>query len=133
MSQIVYISIGIAITANFILLAVVFFNLKKQKIKNTELVNQQDFFSREIKILKHEISELNASSIGMGKMLKQLEQAILQLDSRQEELELQDPESKLYNRASKMAEKGASIEDIMHECEISSAEAQLIVSLRKTR
>ncbi len=42
-----------------------------------------------------------------------------------------DPDSRLYSRASRMVELGADLEELMEECELPKAEAELLMSLRK--
>ncbi len=58
-----------------------------------------------------------------------LEHKTAELSQRIEEVQLQDPEGKMYNRAVKMVKSGASIQDIMEECEIPEAEAKLLISI----
>ncbi|MCU4674936.1 DUF2802 domain-containing protein [Catenovulum sp. 2E275] len=87
--------------------------------------------NQDIKLLKNEIDEIRSGSIGIGQKLKQLQNSFFDLEERLAELSLQDPESKLYSRAAKMAAKGASAEEIAQDCEIPIVEAELIVSLRK--
>lgn len=114
-----------------LIIGVVYFRLSKKQTQLTQQLSEKLALNeRELKILKHEINEVRAGSIGIGQSVKQINRVLLEIDARQGELELQDPESKLYSRAAKMAEKGASVEDIMADCEIPKIEAELIVSLR---
>jgi hypothetical protein len=46
-------------------------------------------------------------------------------------MQLFDPESKLYNRAMKMVQLGAGLEEIMLECELPRAEAELLLNLHR--
>jgi hypothetical protein len=48
-------------------------------------------------------------------------------------MSVQTPENKLYSRAVKMVELGAGVEEIMAECELPKAEAELLLSLHKHR
>ncbi len=59
--------------------------------------------------------------------------AMQQINDRQQELTLQDPERRLYSRAAKMVELGADLDEVMNECELPKAEAELLISLRKGR
>ncbi|WP_157964585.1 DUF2802 domain-containing protein [Algibacillus agarilyticus] len=81
------------------------------------------------------IDEIRAGSIGMGQVIQQIklntENELQVLADKHAELAMHDPGSKLYNRAAKMVAKGASIEEVMLECEIPRAEAELVISMRK--
>ena len=43
------------------------------------------------------------------------------------------PDSRLYSRAARMVELGAGLDEVMAECEIPKAEAELLISLRGTK
>ena len=45
--------------------------------------------------------------------------------------EVQDPESRFYTRAVKLVELGATLEEIMRECELPRAEAELLVNFHR--
>ena len=79
---------------------------------------------------RKQLTELHANALGFGVKVTEVEKAILAVAERQQELSQQDPERKLYSRAAKMVELGAGIEEIMAECEIPKAEAELLISLR---
>ena len=59
--------------------------------------------------------------------------AMQKIQDSQQELTLQDPERRLYSRAAKMVELGADLDEVMSECELPQAEAELLISLRKGR
>ena len=56
---------------------------------------------------------------------------IEQISEHQQKLQLFDPESKLYNRAMKMVQLGAGLDEIMQECELPRAEAELLLNLHR--
>lgn len=60
-----------------------------------------------------------------------LEQQILQQQEAIQEVAEQDPESKFYQRAARLVQQGASLEEIMDACELPRAEAELLYSLYK--
>ena len=47
------------------------------------------------------------------------------------ELEQQDPTNKVYNRAAQLVAQGVTIEELMQECDLPRAEAQLLFDLHK--
>ncbi len=62
-----------------------------------------------------------------------LESKVSELEQKYEEIQYQDPEGKMYNRAVKMVKAGSSIREIMEECEIPEAEAKLLISIHGGR
>ena len=54
-----------------------------------------------------------------------------ELERKLEEVQMMDPESKMYNRAVKMVKAGSSIEEVMEECELPRSEAQLLFSIHR--
>ncbi|SIR09289.1 Protein of unknown function [Aeromonas sp. RU39B] len=86
-----------------------------------------------VESLRRQLVEMHSGTIGMGQRLQAMEGLVNRLQDNQQELSLQDPERKLYSRAAKMVELGADIEELMAECELPKAEAELLISLRKGR
>lgn len=90
--------------------------------------------------LGHEIKELRSGIIGVGQRvisfeseLSEQQQQLHQLMDKQQSLELADPDAKIYSRAMKMVELGAGLEEIIRECELPRAEAELLLSLHQTK
>lgn len=92
-----------------------------------------------------EIDELRSGVIGVGQRILQLEQALQtielnqqalateleQLTEHQQTIQLFDPDSRLYSRAVKMVQLGAGLEEVMRECELPRAEAELLINLHR--
>lgn len=92
-----------------------------------------------------EIEELRSGVIGVGQRILQLEQALQtielnqqalateleQLTEHQQAIQLFDPDSRLYSRAVKMVQLGAGLEEVMRECELPRAEAELLINLHR--
>lgn len=87
----------------------------------------------QLESLRKQMMELHSGAIGMGQRLQSVEGAMQQINERQQELTMQDPERRLYSRAAKMVELGADLDEVMSECELPKAEAELLISLRKGR
>ncbi|MGG2341674.1 DUF2802 domain-containing protein [Aeromonas veronii] len=87
----------------------------------------------QLESLRKQMMELHTGAIGMGQCLQSVEGAMQQVNERQQELTMQDPERRLYSRAAKMVELGADLDEVMSECELPKAEAELLISLRKGR
>ena len=87
----------------------------------------------QLESLRKQMMELHTGAIGMGQRLQSVEGAMQLVNERQQELTMQDPERRLYSRAAKMVELGADLDEVMSECELPKAEAELLISLRKGR
>lgn len=82
---------------------------------------------------RKQLEELQTANIGMGKKLNELGRYLAALREQQQELALKDPQSKLYSRAARMVQLGADVEEIMAECDMPRAEAELLLSLHRQR
>lgn len=60
---------------------------------------------------------------------KNLQHKLIELEEAFEKLKHEQPEDKLYRRALKMVELGADIEEVIAECDIPRAEAELLFSI----
>ncbi|MHA6963382.1 DUF2802 domain-containing protein [Zobellella denitrificans] len=80
---------------------------------------------------RKQLEELQAANIGMGNKVTELGRQLGQLHEQQQELALKDPQGKLYSRAARMVQLGADVEEIMAECEMPRAEAELLLSLHR--
>ncbi|MBM7456589.1 HAMP domain-containing protein [Oceanisphaera litoralis] len=80
---------------------------------------------------RKQIEELQAANIGLGNKVSDLHRLQGQLSEQQQELALKDPQGRLYSRATRMVQLGADIDEIMAECEMPRAEAELLISLHR--
>ncbi|MDW6001448.1 DUF2802 domain-containing protein [Vibrio mangrovi] len=102
------------------------------------IVNQSDIRRQESRTLdkalqkaNKQVLELRSVVVGLGQKISEQEEVILHLDERIKELEQQDNDARLYTRASKMVQLGADINELIEECELPKAEAELMLSLQK--
>ena len=105
-----------------------------------QLEQQLDYQAQQLQQSRHELEELRAGVIGVGQRVLQLDsgqaalsQQLTALADKQQALELVDPESKIYSRAMKMVQLGADLEEIMRECELPRAEAELLFNLHQSK
>lgn len=103
----------------------------RRKLQAMELLVKELLKSRDS--TRKQLNELHSSALSAGQKMLEIEKSILVLAERQQELVLQDPDSRLYSRAARMVELGAGIDEVMAECEIPKAEAELLISLRASR
>ncbi|ABN62382.1 MULTISPECIES: DUF2802 domain-containing protein [Shewanella] len=94
----------------------------------TVLVKEGD---RQRESFKRELQELRSGTIGVGRRVIELEKRLLQQSERIEETTQQDPQAKLYTRAMKMVALGAGVDELIKECELPKAEAELLIRLHR--
>lgn len=80
-----------------------------------------------------EANELRSGAVAMGRRIAALEQNLEALAESQPAPEALEPERRIYSRAVRMVELGADVEEIMQECELPRAEAELVMSLHKQK
>ncbi|MDD9195540.1 DUF2802 domain-containing protein [Aliivibrio sp. S3MY1] len=120
--------------AAVILVLVIFVILNR---KNTQLAAQLTHAQKQHQQLQEEQQKLNkqfvefrTASINMGQKVADITQLNQHFDERLNELENTDADSRLYSRANKLVQLGAGINELMEECELPKAEAELMMSLQ---
>ncbi|NQZ50086.1 MAG: DUF2802 domain-containing protein [Moritella sp.] len=110
---------------------------KLTKLQATHSLLLKDL-SKSRESLQKRIIELSTSNINLGGAIQgvasELQQTKFQQDEMKEEMsthEQQDPDSRFYTRAVKLVELGASLDEIMRECELPRAEAELLLNFHK--
>jgi len=87
--------------------------------------------ARAISDLSHQLEEERAKSVVMAKQVAGYQAHLDQLGNKQRELEQQDPNTRLYQKAVQLAKDGASIDELVQACDLPQAEAQLLVNLHQ--
>ncbi|KRS22745.1 hypothetical protein AAY72_01095 [Alishewanella sp. WH16-1] len=112
----------------------------KQQAQLQVLTAQLESVQQQKASLQTETEELRAGVIGVGQRVlviqeqqQRLQQELAELQEQQQALALSDPESKIYSRAVKMVELGADLEEIIRECELPRAEAELLFNLHRQK
>ncbi|HDZ8978928.1 DUF2802 domain-containing protein [Aeromonas veronii] len=123
----------VALGVSLIALAFAYYIWFKSKRSKQESEASVATLQGQLESLRKQMMELHTGAIGMGQRLQSVEGAMQQVNERQQELTMQDPERRLYSRAAKMVELGADLDEVMSECELPKAEAELLISLRKGR
>ncbi|RCU44546.1 MULTISPECIES: DUF2802 domain-containing protein [Corallincola] len=97
------------------------------------LESDRDNAEQQLYEVRQELHEIRAGALGVVKRVKLLEQEVLETAEKQEAMALNDPENRLYNRAMKMVSLGADLEEVMTECELPRAEAELLFTLHRNK
>ncbi|TMN34972.1 DUF2802 domain-containing protein [Pseudoalteromonas sp. S2755] len=103
--------------------------LQNAQGQTTQLSSSLQGAEQQIAILRSEVAELRASIMSIGKRVVATEQELNDVANQQAAQKYDDPDAKMYSRAVKMVELGADIEEVMRECELPRAEAELLMSL----
>jgi len=140
-----YTTIALITTLIILLILVLFFTYKsiQSKLKllqtssasNEILINQlQGLFIELETSINKKASNFDDKNIELEQVSKQLELRIKNLKEQLttfEKLQEQQPEDKLYSRAFKLVELGAPIDEIIQECDIPRAEAEILLSIHQ--
>jgi|SRR5690554_1489695 len=93
---------------------------------------------KQFAMLGKQIAECDDSNDELKQQFSQLshrhtafEQQMLRQQEAIQEVAEQDPESKFYQRAARLVQQGASLEEVMEACELPRAEAELLYNLYK--
>jgi hypothetical protein len=81
---------------------------------------------------ERDMAALCRAAVGEGRRVVSLVQQVEGLAKRQDMLELGNSSERPYSRASRLAQEGASIDDLIRICGLSRAEAELLVMLHGT-
>ena len=95
--------------------------------------NSLSQLSKKVNNLQEELHEVRCGNYGVIGRVKELVQQVDKLQSAQQNLVEQDPQSRFYSKGAKLISQGASLEDVMHECDMPAAEAELLFSLHNSQ
>jgi chromosome segregation ATPase len=99
---------------------------------NEQLITYEHVTNRQ----QQQIAELNKNLTACFTPLENFESRIEEVASSvqllQSNIDSESTEQKLYGRAKKMIEMGADIDELVIECEIPRAEAELLLSIYKS-
>lgn len=79
--------------------------------------------------IHEDMRALCAGSAALGAHLASLDQRLQRLSDQQRTLELREPGSQSYGFAIRLAQQGASVEELMENCGMSRGEAELLLRL----
>ncbi|MCL9774518.1 DUF2802 domain-containing protein [Vibrio methylphosphonaticus] len=101
--------------------------LSLHKNASRQQIRQAD---REVDKCNKQLLEVRSVLVGLGQKISEQEDIIRHLTERVVELENIDSDGRLYTRANKMVKLGADINELIEECELPKAEAELMMSLQ---
>ncbi|EOX1768096.1 flagellar transcriptional regulator FlrD [Vibrio cholerae] len=105
--------------------------LKRGQHRQSETLRQQiRNLDRELQKSNKQLLEVRSVMVGIGQKVSEQQDIIRHLNERLLELENTDADARLYTRASKMVQLGADLNELIQECELPKAEAELMMSLQ---
>ncbi len=117
----------------FVLLVFIFslFGVKRSQRQAAEQARQQHrHLDRELQKANKQLLEVRSVVVGLGQKVSEQEDIIQHLFERIKDLEQADGDGRLYSRATKMVQLGADLNELIEECELPKAEAELMMSLQ---
>ena len=81
--------------------------------------------------LQSDMRALVSAAIGVGERVHRIEKSLKEVSHRQEQIDQTDPGAQAYQQAIKMAQKGASAEELIEICGLTRGEADLIAMLHR--
>jgi Flp pilus assembly protein TadB len=93
--------------------------------------NQRQY-REQIHSLQADMRALVSAAIGVGERVHRIEKSLKEVSHRQQEqIDHTDPGAQAYQQAIKMAQKGASAEELIEICGLTRGEADLIAMLHR--
>ncbi len=89
--------------------------------------------SQEIQNLSEQLHEVRSGNYGVNTKVKDLSLQLEQLRTAQDSVVEQEPQSRFYTQGTKLIAQGASLEDVMRECDMPRAEAELLFKLHQSK
>lgn len=140
-----WLTLAIVPAVAILLVFVVFWQHRLQQQQQVRLLERLEELQQAFNVSRAEVEELRSGVIGVGQRILKSERLLQQcqhnqqtlaaeleqLSEHQQKIQLFDPESKLYSRAMKMVQLGAGLDEIMQECELPRAEAELLLNLHR--
>ncbi|WP_341662127.1 DUF2802 domain-containing protein [Vibrio sp.] len=123
---------GVVALVMVILLSVFILRLKKnQNVASDHWRQKSRYLDKELQKANKQLLEVRSVVVGLGQRVSEQQDLIQHLNERIAELEQEDGDGRLYSRASKMVQLGADVNELIEECELPKAEAELMLSLQK--
>lgn len=129
-----------ALIVSIVCVALLIVLFKRYSIQLENNINQNNSLlelSKKVNNLTEETHEIRSGNYGVISRVKDLVQQVDNLQSAQqnlvEKLVEQDPQSRFYSKGAKLISQGASLEDVMRECDMPAAEAELLFNLHNNQ
>lgn len=113
---------------------VVLFKRNNTQLETIKLQNDLlSDMSKKVNDLSEEIHEIRSGNYGVISRFKELVQQVDTLQLDQLNLVEQDSQSRFYSKGAKLISQGASLDDVMRECDMPVAEAELLFNIHNKK
>lgn len=113
---------------------------RSHKKAMANVLQKQQALAQELKRLQHAIQvqdeglhELRTGTLGVGNRVKELAVTLEQTREKMTELSNQDPDNRIYGKAARLVDSGASVEELMAECDLPRGEAELLFAMHQQK
>ena len=114
-----------------VLLIMVLLQVRRELTRQGDGLRQQNrALDKELTKASKQLLEVRSVVVGLGQRVSEQQDIISHLNERIMALENEDNDARLYSRATKMVQLGAGINELIEECELPKAEAELMMSLQ---
>lgn len=110
----------------------VWFVLKQNRQLKSQILTVEQALQHTLEKLEQvddALHEMRSGNHALSKKVKELMVAVAQLDDKQQKLAEHDPHSRFYQKGAQLVAAGATLEQVMIECDLPRAEAELLFSL----
>ncbi|MDO8698169.1 MAG: chemotaxis protein [Pseudomonadales bacterium RIFCSPLOWO2_12_59_9] len=103
---------------------------RQQALLQAERDSQRDQRSKE---LARRLDAYLTGSVRMGEELHELRRVVAPLPDKLNQIEQRDPNSLSFTQAARLAGLGASVDELTQSCGLSTAEAELVRKLHRSK
>lgn len=111
--------------------------LETQELFINELQSSQNSVNKQLLEFNNKLESLQLENEQVSKQLEHRIKILQQESGLQKQLidqfQNQQPQDKLYSRAFKLVELGAEIDEVVRECDIPLAEAEMLISVHRNK
>lgn len=111
--------------------------LETQELFINELQSSQNSVNKQLLEFNNKLESLQLENEQVSKQLEHRIKILQQESVLQKQLidqfQNQQPQDKLYSRAFKLVELGAEIDEVVRECDIPLAEAEMLISVHRNK
>lgn len=118
---------------SFVISSLLVLIVLRQGFKIRRLRKQQQTFDTQLTSLSEAIANQRSYTHAFLKRIQTLDDELHKITEHQQDIEESIENSSAYKQALKMVEMGASIEDIVTNCDLGLAEAKLLYSLHGSK
>jgi cell shape-determining protein MreC len=111
--------------------------IEAQELLINELQSSQELLNTKLNSLTESTNQNQVENAQVSKQLEHRIKTVQKENAEQKQLldqfQNQQPQDKLYSRAFKLVELGADIEEVVRECDIPQAEAEMLISVHRNK